>query len=100
MLLSLSAGGVGLNLMAANHMFIVDIHWNPQLEAQACDRIYRLGQLKPVNVYKFICTNTIETQILMIQAKKLKIAEGVFKGTSVTSSKITLDDLKEIFQMK
>lgn len=92
------AGGVGLNLMAANHMFLVDVHWNPQLEAQACDRIYRLGQIKPVHIYKFICINTIETRILMIQSHKLEIAQTLFEGVKVSSSKITLDDLKHIFQ--
>lgn len=84
--------------MAANHMFLVDIHWNPQLEAQACDRIYRVGQTRPVNVYKFICSNTIETRILNIQSHKLQIAENLFKGSSVVSSKITLADLKQIFE--
>jgi len=98
LLLSLKAGGVGLNLMAANHMFLVDIHWNPQLEAQACDRVYRVGQTKPVYVYKFICSNTIETRILNIQTHKLQIADNLFKGTSVISSKISIDDLKQIFE--
>lgn len=99
-MLSLTAGGVGLNLMAANHMFMVDVHWNPQLEAQACDRIYRVGQTKPVNVYKFICTNTIETKILLIQARKLEIAQNLIEGgTSVVPSKITIEDLRMIFQM-
>lgn len=52
MLLSLNAGGVGLNLIGANHLFLADLHWNPQLEHQAQDRIYRVGQKKPVHVYK------------------------------------------------
>lgn len=52
MLLSLTAGGVGLNLVGANHLFFVDPHWNPQLENQAQDRIYRMGQKKPVTIYK------------------------------------------------
>lgn len=52
MLLSLTAGGVGLNLVGANHLLLVDPHWNPQLEAQAQDRIYRVGQKKPVTIYK------------------------------------------------
>lgn len=52
MLLSLTAGGVGLNLVGANHLFLLDLHWNPQLENQAQDRIYRVGQKKPVFVYK------------------------------------------------
>lgn len=52
MLLSLTAGGVGLNLVGANHLMLVDIHWNPQLEQQAQDRIYRFGQTKDVIIYK------------------------------------------------
>lgn len=52
MLLTLTAGGVGLNLIGANHLFLIDLHWNPQLEAQAQDRIYRVGQKKPVTIYK------------------------------------------------
>lgn len=52
MLLSLVAGGVGLNLTGANHLILVDPHWNPQLEAQAFDRVYRVGQTKPVKIYK------------------------------------------------
>ncbi|KAJ8983650.1 hypothetical protein NQ317_019569 [Molorchus minor] len=60
MLLSLTAGGVGLNLVGANHLFLLDLHWNPQLENQAQDRIYRVGQTKPVFVYKFMATDTIE----------------------------------------
>lgn len=52
MLLSLTAGGVGLNLTGANHLFLVDLHWNPALEQQACDRIYRIGQSRDVRIYK------------------------------------------------
>ena len=52
MLLSLAAGGVGLNLVGANHLFLLDMHWNPQLEAQACDRIYRVGQTKEVKIHR------------------------------------------------
>ena len=52
MLLSLTAGGVGLNLVGANHLFLMDMHWNPQLEIQASDRIYRVGQMKPVTIHR------------------------------------------------
>uniref|UniRef100_A0A2S2NVU3 Transcription termination factor 2 n=2 Tax=Schizaphis graminum TaxID=13262 RepID=A0A2S2NVU3_SCHGA len=100
LLLSLNAGGVGLNLVVANHLFLVDIHWNPQLEAQACDRVYRVGQKKPVNVYKFICNNTIEASIQTIQTQKLEIANNIFGGYSnVEGTKITLEDLKQIFNI-
>jgi len=54
LLLSLTAGGVGLNLVGANHLLLFDIHWNPQLETQAQDRIYRVGQTKDVYVYKLV----------------------------------------------
>lgn len=52
MLLSLSAGGTGLNLAGGNHLFIMDLHWNPALEQQACDRIYRMGQTRDVFIYR------------------------------------------------
>ena len=52
MLLSLAAGGVGLNLVGANHLFLLDMHWNPQLEAQACDRVYRVGQTREVKIHR------------------------------------------------
>ncbi len=52
MLLSLGAGGVGLNLVGGNHLFLLDMHWNPQLEQQACDRIYRVGQVRDVTIHR------------------------------------------------
>lgn len=54
LLLSLTAGGIGLNLVGGNHLMLFDIHWNPQLESQAQDRIYRFGQMKNVHVYKLV----------------------------------------------
>lgn len=87
-------------MVAANHLFLADIHWNPQLEAQACDRIYRVGQTKPVNVYKFICNNTIENSIQKLQSKKIELANNLFDGCkNIEGSKITLDDLKQIFNV-
>lgn len=53
-MLSLVAGGVGLNLVGANHLILLDPHWNPQLESQAFDRVYRVGQTKDVNIYKYV----------------------------------------------
>ena len=61
-MLSLGAGGVGLNLIGGNHLFLADLHWNPQLEAQACDRIYRVGQKKDVHVHRMIVEETVETR--------------------------------------
>ncbi|KAG5345372.1 TTF2 factor, partial [Acromyrmex heyeri] len=98
LLLSLTAGGVGLNLIGGNHLLLFDIHWNPQLETQAQDRIYRFGQTKNVYVYKFICVNTIEERIKALQERKLQIAQNVLSGTtSRVVGKLTLNDLKSLF---
>jgi transcription termination factor 2 len=98
MLLSLSAGGVGLNLIGGNHLFLLDPHWNPQLEAQAFDRIYRVGQTKPCHIYKFISEETIEQQIKRLQTNKLALASSVLTGTKeLGANKLSLDDLKMLF---
>ncbi|KAG5894622.1 hypothetical protein JTB14_026153 [Gonioctena quinquepunctata] len=73
--------GVRLNLIGANHLFILDLHWNPQLENLAQDRIYRRGQKKDVYVYKLMAADTIEKQILDLQEKKLGIAQSMLTGT-------------------
>lgn len=98
LLLSLTAGGVGLNLVGGNHLLLIDIHWNPQLEVQAQDRIYRFGQKKNVFIYKFICKDTIEERIKHLQERKMEIAQNVLSGDkNSTVSKLTLDDLKSLF---
>ncbi|XP_046397979.1 transcription termination factor 2-like [Ischnura elegans] len=98
LLLSLKAGGVGLNLVGGNHLLLVDLHWNPQLEAQACDRIYRVGQKKEVHIYRFICKHTVEEKIHDLQEKKLTMAENVLTGAkNPQSNKLTLEDLKLLF---
>ena len=74
LLLSLRAGGVGLNLVGANHLFLLDLHWNPALEAQAVDRIYRVGQTKPVFVHKFICKVEIYMGYLWWRCKEERIS--------------------------
>ncbi|KAH8360101.1 hypothetical protein KR093_010807, partial [Drosophila rubida] len=95
LLLSLTAGGVGLNLIGANHLILLDLHWNPQLEAQAQDRIYRVGQQKNVIIYKIICVDTVEQRIKALQDRKLELAENVLTGK--VSSKLSIDDLKGLF---
>ncbi|XP_046736506.1 transcription termination factor 2 [Diprion similis] len=100
LLLSLTAGGVGLNLVGANHLLLLDIHWNPQLEAQAQDRIYRVGQTKSVHIYKFMCLETVEQRIKALQDKKLDIANGVLTGAgTAAASKLSMDDLKSLFSL-
>ncbi|KAK1124633.1 hypothetical protein K0M31_006006 [Melipona bicolor] len=98
LLLSLTAGGVGLNLVGGNHLLLIDIHWNPQLEVQAQDRIYRFGQKKDVFIYKYICKDTIEERIKLLQERKIQIAQNVLSGDkNSAASKLTLDDLKSLF---
>ncbi|XP_068915165.1 transcription termination factor 2-like [Tenebrio molitor] len=101
LLLSLTAGGVGLNLVGANHLFLLDLHWNPQLENQAQDRIYRMGQTKTIFVYKFMAVDTIEERIKALQEMKLEIADSMLTGSKkVINSKLTLQDLKLLFDFK
>ena len=100
LLLSLAAGGVGLNLIGANHLFLLDMHWNPQMEKQACDRVYRVGQTRPVTIHRFVVENTVEEKIIELQKKKLQLAEDVLSGAKRTSgNKLTLDDLKQLFNV-
>ncbi|XP_011191517.2 transcription termination factor 2 [Zeugodacus cucurbitae] len=100
LLLSLTAGGVGLNLVGANHLLMIDLHWNPQLEAQAQDRIYRVGQKKNVVIYKFMCKDTVEERIKALQDHKMSIADGVLTGArSSEGSKLTMEDLRGLFGM-
>lgn len=100
MLLSLKAGGVGLNLIGGNHLFMMDMHWNPALEDQACDRVYRVGQRKNVKIHKFICKDTIEERILTLQKKKTQLAKDVLSGSKERRGKLTIDDLKLLFQIR
>ncbi|XP_061722002.1 transcription termination factor 2 [Cydia pomonella] len=100
MLLSLCAGGVGLNLCGASHLLLLDPHWNPQLEEQAQDRIYRVGQTRPVHVYRFMCVDTVEQSIRKLQDAKLEMAANVLTGARHTSaSKLSIEDLKVLFNM-
>ncbi|XP_041494186.1 transcription termination factor 2 isoform X1 [Microtus oregoni] len=97
MLISLLAGGVGLNLTGGNHLFLLDMHWNPSLEDQACDRIYRVGQEKDVVIHRFICEDTVEEKILQLQEKKKDLAKQVLSGSGASVTKLTLADLKILF---
>jgi SNF2 family DNA or RNA helicase len=92
MLISLKAGGTGLNLTAADHVFIVDPWWNPAVEDQAADRAHRLGQDKPVMVYRLVAEDTVEERILELQARKREIAETAL-GTAGATASLTRDDL-------
>lgn len=94
-LISLRAGGTGLNLTAADTVIHFDPWWNPALEAQATDRAYRIGQKNPVFVYKLITSGTIEEKIVMLQQKKKALFEGILEGTpqKLSFSENELEDL-------
>jgi SNF2 family DNA or RNA helicase len=92
MLLSLKAGGTGLNLTAADHVFLVDPWWNPAVEDQAADRAHRIGQDKPVMVYRMVARDTVEERILELQAKKRRLADAALSEAGAAAS-ITREDL-------
>uniref|UniRef100_A0A8C4JNM0 Transcription termination factor 2 n=1 Tax=Dromaius novaehollandiae TaxID=8790 RepID=A0A8C4JNM0_DRONO len=97
MLVSLLAGGIGLNLTGGNHLFLLDMHWNPALEDQACDRIYRVGQRRDVVIHRFVCEGTVEEKIAELQTRKKDLAQQVLSGKGESFSKLTLADLKILF---
>ncbi|XP_067266056.1 transcription termination factor 2 isoform X2 [Chanodichthys erythropterus] len=97
MLVSLCAGGVGINLIGGNHLFLIDMHWNPALEDQACDRIYRVGQFRDVTIHRFVCDGTVEDKISSLQEKKKELAQKVLSGTGSSFTKLSLADLRVIF---
>jgi len=97
-LLSLKAGGTGLNLTAADYVFILDPWWNPASENQAIDRAHRIGQQKNVFVYKFITRKTVEEKILFLQEKKLKIANNIIMSDENFFKNLTQEDIQVLFE--
>jgi superfamily II DNA or RNA helicase len=95
-LISLKAGGVGLNLTAADYVFIADPWWNPAVERQAMDRAHRIGRENPVFVYKFISENSVEEKIKRMQDKKKQIAGDLIDEEPSWLSNITTEELDEI----
>ncbi len=92
-LISLKAGGVGLNLTAADYVYVIDPWWNPAVEDQAIDRTHRIGQTKKVFAYKMICKNTIEEKIMQLQAKKKSLAKELISEDASFVKKLTKDDV-------
>ena len=97
-LLSLKAGGVGLNLTAAEYVFILDPWWNPATEAQAIDRTHRIGQTKKVFAYKLIAKNTVEEKILELQNRKKDLAGLIIKDDNSVLKNLSFQELKDLFQ--
>ncbi len=98
-ILSLKAGGVGLNLTAANHVFHFDRWWNPAVENQATDRAFRIGQKKNVQVHKFVCAGTLEERIDQMIEQKKDLAERIVGAGENWLTEMSTDQLKELFAL-
>ena len=96
-LVSLRAGGVGLNLTSADTVIHYDPWWNPAVENQATDRAHRIGQEKPVFVYKLIVAGSIEEKILALQERKADLADGILSADSKAVTKFGEDDIAALF---
>jgi len=96
-LISLKAGGVGLNLTAADYVYMVDPWWNPAAEQQAIDRTHRIGQQKSVFAYKLICKDSIEEKILQLQQKKKILSADLISDENGFVKKLTKDDVAYLF---
>jgi superfamily II DNA or RNA helicase len=92
LLVSLRAGGTGLNLTAADHVFLLDPWWNPAVEDQAADRTHRIGQERPVFVYRLVARETVEEGILALQARKRELAASALEGAEAGAA-LTREDL-------
>lgn len=97
-LISLKAGGTGLNLTAADTVIHYDPWWNPAVEDQATDRAYRIGQDKPVFVYKLLTENTVEERILALQSKKKALADGLYADTSDKGASFDQNELIDLLR--
>jgi len=95
-LISLKAGGTGLNLTGADVVLHYDPWWNPAAESQATDRAHRIGQEKVVSVYKLIASDTVEDKVLQLQQSKRKLLEQVFEESEAANLKLSVSDLREL----
>ncbi len=95
-LISIKAGGVGLNLTEADYVFILDPWWNPAVEQQAIDRTHRIGQTKNVFIYKFITKDSVEEKILALQQRKLSLSRALITTEESFIKSLTAEDIKEI----
>ncbi|MGH2481592.1 MAG: helicase-related protein, partial [Ktedonobacteraceae bacterium] len=90
---------VGLNLTAANHVFHFDRWWNPAVENQATDRAFRIGQIKNVQVHKFVCVGTLEERIDMMIEQKKELAESIVGSGEGWLTEMSTTQLKELFAL-
>jgi SNF2 family DNA or RNA helicase len=94
-LISLRAGGAGLNLTAADYVIHMDPWWNPAVEDQASDRAHRIGQQRPVTIYRLVARNTIEDKIVQLHDHKRGLADDLLEGSDV-SGKMSLDEMMSL----
>src|SRR5690606_22691055 len=97
-LISLKAGGVGLNLTAADYVFLLDPWWNPAVEAQAIDRAHRIGQENKIIIYKFITRNTVEEKIMMLQSKKMALAGELVGSEDSFMKSLNKEDISALLE--
>ncbi len=97
--ISLKAGGVGLNLTAADYVYLLDPWWNPAVESQAVDRVHRIGQDKPVVIYRLVAVGTIEEKVVALQEKKRELFARVVDGGAATSGSLTAEDIRGLFEV-
>lgn len=97
-LISLNAGGVGINLTAAEYVFLMDPWWNPATESQAIDRIYRIGQKHPVMAYRIVTKDTIEEKVLQLQNAKRKLAAAVIDEDAGIPVKFSIKDYEQLLK--
>jgi superfamily II DNA or RNA helicase len=97
-LISLKAGGVGLTLTEADYVFVLDPWWNPAVEAQAVDRTHRIGQTRPVMVYRLVATDTIEEKVMELKARKAELFAQVIDGDGAMSAGLGADDVRALFE--
>lgn len=97
-LLSLKAGGVGLNLQCAERVVLLDPWWNPAVEAQAIDRTHRIGQTRSVHAIRLVSAGTVEDRVLDLQARKRSLADAIVGGDAGPLASMTREDLAFLLQ--
>jgi SNF2 family DNA or RNA helicase len=97
-LISLKAGGFGLNLTEADYVFLLDPWWNPASETQAIDRTHRIGQTKNVMVYRLVAEGTIEEKVMALKAKKAELTDAVLDDEAAFSQALTADDIRGLLE--
>lgn len=93
-LISLEAGGFGLNLIEADYCFLLDPWWNPATETQAIDRTHQIGQTRPVMVYRMIARGTIEEKVVALARRKAALVKGVLDQGDLFASSVTAEDIR------